>query len=243
MPPRILVTRPEPAATVTAGRLREAGYEPVVLPLSRVMPLIVSTMTADEARGCAAVAVSSANAIRHAPPRLIAALTGKPCFAIGAHSAKVARIAGFDLVRISGGDGEDLARLVGEGTPDGAVVAYLCGRVRKATVERDIASSGRSVIPVETYDAHPIDYSPAELAHMVGNGRIDAVLLYSDRAALSFATLTSSGNASARFADIPLLGLSAGIGEALPGRCFTAASEPNEEALFAVLGRVVAATP
>ena len=64
-PPRVLVTRPEPGATMTARKLELMGFRPVKLPLQEIRPLAVPRGAVPE--GIAAVAVTSANAIRHAP--------------------------------------------------------------------------------------------------------------------------------------------------------------------------------
>ena len=57
---RVLVTRPQPGADRTAARLQEAGFEPIVLPLSE----IVAVAPALPASLPGAVAISSANAVR-----------------------------------------------------------------------------------------------------------------------------------------------------------------------------------
>lgn len=57
---RVLVTRPEPAAAQTAAKLRAAGYEPVLLPLSRTVAL--SFTVPDEVFD--ALTITSANAFR-----------------------------------------------------------------------------------------------------------------------------------------------------------------------------------
>src|SRR5882757_8304646 len=73
---RVLVTRPEPGASRTAIRLEAQGFQPVLLPLTETVMLPVETKTIS---GVVAVAVTSANAVRHAPKELIAALAALPC--------------------------------------------------------------------------------------------------------------------------------------------------------------------
>ena len=62
---RVLVTRPEPGASRTAVKLRAMGFEPVLLPLSETKPLAIPRDPIPES--AVAVAITSANAIRHAP--------------------------------------------------------------------------------------------------------------------------------------------------------------------------------
>src|SRR5262245_13671221 len=93
---RVLVTRPEPGASRTARRLAEQGFEPVVLPLTEIRPLPADHFP--DSANIDAVAATSANAIRHAPRRLISTLTGKPVFAVGGGTARATRNAGFATV-------------------------------------------------------------------------------------------------------------------------------------------------
>src|SRR5688572_14398609 len=78
---KVLVTRPQPGAARTARRLAELGHRPVELPLTRTVALPVEAASFD--RPVDAVAVTSANALRHAPPELVARLADRPCFAVG----------------------------------------------------------------------------------------------------------------------------------------------------------------
>ncbi|TIM00109.1 MAG: uroporphyrinogen-III synthase, partial [Mesorhizobium sp.] len=78
---RVLVTRPEPGASRTAQRLEDLGFKPILLQLTETVALPVD---ADRvAANAAAVAVTSANAVRHAPKEISAALAGLPCHAVG----------------------------------------------------------------------------------------------------------------------------------------------------------------
>ena len=84
-PCRVLVTRPEPGASETAQRLEALGFLPLKLPLHEIRPLPVNAGTMPGKT--AAVAVTSANAVRHAPGALLERLSGLPCFAVGETSA------------------------------------------------------------------------------------------------------------------------------------------------------------
>ena len=73
---RLLVTRPEPDASETAARLRALDIDAVVSPLLQARML---TTTLPPAPGFAALAITSANALR----ALLAALDGSCRTAIG----------------------------------------------------------------------------------------------------------------------------------------------------------------
>src|SRR5947209_518969 len=80
---RILLTRPEPDGSRTAGQLRARGHEVILAPLMRAEPL-----RADFAGPFAAALMTSANAARAAieHPRF-AELSRLPIFTVGDHSA------------------------------------------------------------------------------------------------------------------------------------------------------------
>src|SRR4029077_7772991 len=103
---RVLVTRPEPGATHTAARLTAAGWQPVVVSLSEIVALAPQLPRGQ----FAAVAASSANAIRHAPRDIVDRRAAPPLFAVGYETASAARAAGFSNVRSSADNAADLAR-------------------------------------------------------------------------------------------------------------------------------------
>lgn len=226
---RVLVTRPEPGASRTAGRLAALGHEPVVLPLTETQPLPVDPALSLD--GVELVALTSAAAARHAGARLVARLAGLPCLAVGAATAAAARAAGFAFVQTGPGDAAGLARLAaGSGA---ARMAYLCGRVRRPEVENRLAEAGMSVLAIETYDTLAVE-SPATALNEAGLGTIDAVLLYSAAAAAAFRPLA----ARLRVRDAMLLCLSPRVAAALSGvepSRIHVAPEPEEDALLSLL--------
>src|SRR6478736_3745261 len=93
---RVLVTRPEPGASRTARRLQQAGFQPVLLPLTKTVALPAEVgLVPDDVL---AVAVTSANAVRHAPKEVIEALAALPCHAVGPRTAEATRKMGFSSV-------------------------------------------------------------------------------------------------------------------------------------------------
>lgn len=236
---RVLVTRPEPGASATAPRLREAGFEPVMLPLTEIKALPVE---ADAGRATDAVVVTSANAIRHAPSNLLTTLAEKPCFAVGEETARAAVEAGFEETVSARGDATVLADLAVAGTRPADRILYLTGKIRRPELEDMLAAAGRTVETVETYDTLTVAYSVDDLDRLLA-GRIDAVLLHSARAAELLAGLS---DASRRLPAAVFLGLSERIAAALPPalrKRFRAAGTPDEAALFRLLGEAFPPTP
>jgi uroporphyrinogen-III synthase len=231
---RVLVTRPEPGATVTARRLAAAGHEPVVLQLSEVRalaPALPAPGTVD------VVAATSANALRLLPP-VPRPFLARPCYAVGSRTADAARRAGFGDVRAAAGDGAALAAMIASAEPDGATVLYLCGRVRSPEFERALAQAGLGVHSVEVYDTAFIE--PGRAAMSLGSELppIDAVLLYSPETARAMTTVMAAAGTDSRLAGASFLCLSAQVATALGtvGRARTyVAVEPTEDALLALL--------
>ena len=102
----ILVTRPAPDNEKTAAALRARGYGVLLSPMLRFE---ASAFDDDGEIAFDAVVLSSANAVRaieHHPslPRLILL----PVFAVGGHTAQVARDAGFTNITVADGDAVSL---------------------------------------------------------------------------------------------------------------------------------------
>jgi uroporphyrinogen-III synthase len=235
---RVLVTRPEPGASRTAAKLRAMGFEPVVLPLSETGPLAVPRDPIPE--NAAAVAVTSANAIRHAPPDLMDRLTALPCRAVGRRTADAARAAGFGQVEEGPGDAAGLAERIG-GEFAGKVLVHLCGRERFPGFEERLAAAGVQVRPIETYDTVAMDYSDDAVLSRLSDQPPDALLLYSAKAADAARKLAARPVLQSLFRRARVYALSERIAAAyrpIPsGGGIRVAPTPTEEALLALLAR------
>jgi uroporphyrinogen-III synthase len=232
---RVLVTRPEPGASRTARRLQDMGFQPVVLPLTETVVLPVDAgLIPDEA---VAVAVTSANAVRLASKEVIAALAALPCHAVGARTGEAARKMGFSSVIEGSGDAEALADGIVAELRDKTIV-YLCGRVRFPVFEERLAAAGIQVRAVETYDTIPMRYSDETVLARLSGQPIDAVLLYSAKAAAAMQVLARRPALQEVFEKARFFALSARIAAAFnasAGKAIGIAPQPDEEALLALL--------
>ena len=230
---RVLVTRPEPGASRTARRLQETGFQPVVLPLTETvaLPADAGFVTGD------AVAVTSANAVRHTANEVIAALAALPCHAVGARTAEAARKMGFSSVIEGSGDAEALADAIAAALP-GKAITYLCGRVRFPMFEQRLEAAGVRVRAVETYDTLPMPHSDETILALLSGQPVDAVLLYSAKAAVAMQALSKRPALQEAFEKIQAFALSARIAAAFgdgAGKTIRIAARPDEEALLALL--------
>ncbi|RAZ74853.1 uroporphyrinogen-III synthase [Mesorhizobium atlanticum] len=233
---RVLVTRPEPGASRTARRLEALGFQPVLLPLTETRPLPVETSIGADA---IAVAVTSANAVRHAPRALIASLAELPCHAVGKRTAEACRAAGFLVVTEGPGDAEALADLIAGGVAGKAIV-YLCGLVRFQAFEQRLTAAGVDVQPIETYDTTGMDYSDADVVARLSGRPVEAALLYSAKASAALVSLIARPALRQLFEKTQFLTLSARVAgplEGIAGQAIGIASQPEEDALLALLSQ------
>jgi len=232
---RVLVTRPEPGASHTMRRLEEMGFKPILLPLTETVAL--PAKASDAPKDAAAVAVTSANAVRHASRELIATLAALPCHAVGKRTAEAARKAGFSAVSEGQGDAMALADAVVGGSSAGTLV-YLCGRVRFPAFEQRLSAGGIPVRAIETYDTIALGYSDEALLARLSDGPVDAVLLYSAKAAAVMQALIRRPALGDVFEKTRFFVLSGRIAATLDGVAperVRVAGEPQEDALLALL--------
>lgn len=233
---RVLVTRPEPGASRTAARLAEAGFEPVVLPLTEIRPLAAGPIPAD----FDVVAVTSANALRHAPPALVELLRGKPLFAVGGRTAHLAREAGFATVFEGNGDAAGLAdHMAAQLTPRSRVL-YLCGKVRRPDFEAALAEAGLAVDALETYDTAGIVHPVELVVSTFHDEPVEAAVVLSAKTAEALASLVRTAPLAHLFADTRYFCISGRVAAALtgidPGH-ISISETPDEDALVALLER------
>lgn len=233
---RVLVTRPEPGASRTARRLDADGFQPILLPLTETAALPVEAAIGGDA---AAVTVTSANAVRHAPRALIVALARLPCHAVGKRTAEACRAAGFLAVMEGPGDAEALADAIAGGLAGKAIV-YLCGRVRFPVFEHRLSTAGVHVQAIETYDTTAIDYDDADVVARLSGRPVEAALLYSAKASLALVGLMARPTLRHLFEKAEFLALSTRVAqplEGVAGNRVRIAAKPEEDALLALLSQ------
>jgi uroporphyrinogen-III synthase len=236
MRPRILVTRPEPGATRTAARLAAAGFDAVVLPLTRIAPLDFAMPEGV----FDAVIVTSAQALRKV---YSARLRQLPLYAVGEATAKAAQRAGFADIRTGGGAVSSIVALVKASARPAAALLYLCGRVRRPELESALGAAGFRLTAVETYNAVPIDYPEAELSDRLGETPFDAVALMSAQAAELFSALAGHDLIERLFNRCEIVCFSPRIADALTGKegwKIAVTENASEDALLELLSPLLA---
>ena len=230
---RVFVCRARDDAERTATRLRASGHDPVIAPVLR----IVATCAPRPAGAVDAILTTSGHAIETAGTAL-EPLRRKPLFAVGDATARTARQAGFEDVRTSRGDAEDLATLVALTLPRPAHLLYVCGRDRKPRTEAALIAAGYTVALWETYAAEPEPAWDEAARRAVASGSLDAALHYSARSATLALSMADRHGLHAPFGRLAHLCLSEDVAAVL--RAATAprvrvAARPDEASLLALL--------
>jgi uroporphyrinogen-III synthase len=158
---RVLVTRPIKDGTRTIERLKDAGIEAVLSPVTAIR----GTGNTVPLTKFDAVLISSANAIRYLPDNARAQLVNVPTFCVGEKTASVARNAGFLSVTTGTGDGRALVSLVASKFQAPASLLYLTGTPRKPFIEDGLKTNGFQPLVVELYQTVSVDPWPGA-AHL-----------------------------------------------------------------------------
>jgi uroporphyrinogen-III synthase len=244
---RILVTRPEPAATRTADKLKALGHVPVTLPLARARHDPQAALRALKgnvaSRGTASaqiIAVTSAEALRaleslgdELHPHL-----DRPVFAVGQATASAASAIGFRNITIGEGNGADLGSAIAR-TPEATRgVTYLAGRPRARGLEDRLAAEGIPVSIAVCYTMQPLVHDRRVVEAVMRPAPPEGVLVYSAETARALLSLLESHGLTDTAADMVWYPLSAAIAAALPAFCRVGArpAHADEDLLLASLG-------
>lgn len=236
MTERVLVTRPEPGARETAARLAGMGFYPIVLPLTRIVPTRPDRLPAPE--NVDAVAVTSGNAIRHAPAGLLAVLLDKPVFAVGSATAAAARDAGFLTVHDGAGTAADLAETVLSKTAPRARILHLAGADRTPGFAEALTAQGGRIDVMEIYAAEQVSHPTDFVLGVLGNQPVWAAPVFSARGAELLAALVRRAGVSQLFDKTSYFCISEKAAAPLGAsglRQIAVSHEPTEEAVLTLL--------
>jgi uroporphyrinogen-III synthase len=228
----MLVTRPEPDASETAGRLAALGIEPVKLPL---LGFEVLDTSLPDPKGFSAIAVTSANALRALEQRgVLSRYRALPLHAVGDRTAAAARALGFADVLSAAGSFTDLVNQLAQTRLAGPVF-YPAGREVSGDLARALAPLGKMVITAAVYAMTPAQTIDPGLVEKLRDGAIGATLVYSRRTAETFVRLIAPELAPAIRARLGMLCLREAVAAPLIDAHFVRialADHPSEEAMM-----------
>jgi uroporphyrinogen-III synthase len=241
----VLVTRPRPDDEATANSLRARGFEVLRAPMLRFEPLPFHD---DAEARYDAVIVTSANALRAIESQLGGSrLLALPLFAVGEHTAALARGAGFGQVISAEGDATTLRDLVQASVASkrlrkAGTLLYLAGADLARDLAGELGDRGFTVVTHTTYRMVPASSLPREVCDAFVANQIEAVLHYSRRSARAFLDAARAAGVEISALALPQCCISAAVAAILRDagapRVMTAAS-PDENALFEALTRAL----
>lgn len=217
--PRLLVTRPREEAARTFAAAEASGFEAVLAPLQQISP---TDWVPPIARPDAILFTSA-----RAPGFSRGVYLDVPVYAVGAHSAAAARVAGYRVDGEGETDGsEALALAVAAGARD---ILHLGGAERAALS----VPPGVRLEQLAVYAAEAVPALAPHVVAMLGDGRLFATLIFSPRAAGIFADLVAA--ASLTRGDLRLVALSPAVATAAGSgwQAIGVAKRPHLDSVFA----------
>ena len=223
---KLLVIRPEPGASASAERAREAGLDPILLPFFEVQAV---AWDLPDPADYDALLLTSANAVRFGGAGL-ESLRALPVHAVGERTAEAARAARLDVVSV--GTSDAAAAVKAASDMGHRRLLWLAGADHRPIKMPRNMPKALKVTTVIGYASGPKTLT-ADVAPIIASA--DAVALHSPRAAQEFAkAVTEFGlDRSA----ITLAAFSQAIAEAAgDGWCGVAVAErPADIALLSAL--------
>jgi uroporphyrinogen-III synthase len=234
---RLLLTRPRTEAERTATALRTMGHEPVFAPVLEIETVLDTAIGAGPYAAVLMTSGNAARAIAEHPDR--DRLTALECFAVGPQTAAAARLAGFSNVCSAGGDGGDLARLIGERIRDpGTPLLYLAGDDRARDMAAELSPHGLRLEIAVVYRARAARTLLPDIAAGLKAGQFDGVLHYSRRSTAIFVDCVRAAEAEGAAARLRHFCLSARAAEPLAeinAKSIVVAAKPEEAAMLALV--------
>ncbi len=184
---RLLVTRPEPDASIFAEELRGLGHEPILQPL---IEFHVLDFDLPPLRAAEVLIVTSGNSLRALQERgVVEDILGKPLYCVGEQTAKRALAAGFETVLEIADTGEELARkVIASGRRDAPLV-HIMGEHMAFDIVGALAREGFSVQSVTVYSMDACARLLPSVDAMLRAGEVDGAILMSPRTAEIYVSL------------------------------------------------------
>lgn len=244
----ILVTRPAPDNEKTAAALRVRGHDVLLSPMLRFEAVAFED---DGEIAFDAVILSSANAVRAIENHSTRArLMLLPVFAVGEHTAQVAREAGFTNITIADGDAVSLRECIIESAAAGklkkkAALCYLAGADLTRDLGGELGARGFTVVTRTVYRMVPVPGFSDAVSTSFRSGAIEAVMHYSRRSARAYLEASRADGVEISALALPQCCISeavAGVLREAGAMQVAAARAPDEKAMLDAVDRMVKAS-
>ena len=233
---RLLVTRPEPDASVFAAELRGLGHEPVIQPL---LEFRVLEFDLEPLRAAEVLIITSVNSLRALQERGVTNdIHGKPLYCVGEQTAQRALAVGFETVLEIAQTGEELARKIIAFGRRAAPLVHIVGEHMAFDIVGALAREGFFVQSVTVYSMDACAQLLPSVDAMLKAGDVDGVILMSPRTAEIYVSLCHRHDVTDSAKTPPYFCLSKNVAAKLaplkPNHVRVPA-EPNRKALLELL--------
>jgi uroporphyrinogen-III synthase len=231
---RVLVTRALEEANRTAEALAERGHDVLIAPLMDIRIFEGPELPLD---GVQTILATSGNGIR-----ALARRTGRrdiEVFAVGSHTAEMARADGFLRVVDSAGDAKALTALVRERlTPERGALLHAAGTKAPRDLGEELTRAGFEFRRYALYDVAEAERLPDSAIKAFADGLLDAVVLFSPRGAALFANCVREADLTAACRGLVACCISDAAAKALAGLAFRGirvAPRPDRDSILDML--------
>lgn len=236
---KLIVTRPEPAASKTAEKLQALGHEVAVSPVLE----IVVTDTKMPNSNFSMIIITSASALRILEKQgFDQSLLETAIYVVGDKTAKIARDIGFQNVHSAAGNALDLVELIKSRLDvsmiDKRSVLYICGEHSTSGFTDGLSKLGLNIKVWVNYKANLVDQLTNISVDFLSSGDPVGILLYSARSARQFSKLLECQKYSYIIENINVFALSRAVKNALSKdlqKVVEIADNPDERSLFALI--------
>ena len=233
---KVLLTRAETAAQRSAGKLRQLGFDPVILPIFEVRDTAVEMPT----EPVDLFVFTSANAAEILKRRgWRPGNTGITAYCIGERTAEAVAKLGFEKIVVSGPDAPALCqRLASDHPGKEPHTLYPCGTCLQHDLTELLEPACITVTPVPVYRHQTVNRSKEEIAGALNAILEGNVLIYSAASARHLADLLTLHELEPLLKSLICICISKAAAKpvrALPWRELKSADQPTESSMLELL--------
>ncbi len=230
----MLVTRPEPDAAGTVAALQAIGIDAVAAPMLERQSTEIDLPPAAQ---FTAVVVTSANTLRSLDERgELARYCQLPLFAVGDHTAQLARQMGFAMVQSAAGGLSDLVAMLLASKLAGPVF-YPAAEHRSGDLAESLRAAGIEIVGADVYRMVALARLPDWVIGTIQTTGYTGALFYSRRTAISFVAATAETLSADQRCGLPVLSISAAVAAPLLAAGFSnsaIATHPDEASMLSL---------
>lgn len=226
----VLLTRPEPQATLTSNKLTDAGFTVFSEPCQMVKAVTSELQPAE------GYIITSQNAIEYGLKHIVD--KEAVIFTVGEKTAEAAEALGFNVIFAADGDAESLIEVIlSRWLPDHGRLLHLSGAEISTDVSGLLSAIGYKAERAVVYTASKLSAPSSTTRDAIKNDEINAVLFYSARAATIFNEWIEQAGLESSLKAIDAIVLSKRIAERLEGawKCIKIAENKHEDELIKLL--------